>query len=79
MLIVALANLLVWTANVFEIIHYASKEFALYYVMQTIISFLLQIKLPKKTSLAWFKLARRVCLAILLILVIGWSIPAPHN
>jgi len=79
MLIVALAILLVWTANVFEIINYASKGFALYYLMQTGVSFLLQIKLPRKTSLAWFKLAGTVCLAILLILVIGWSIPAPHN
>ena len=79
MLIVALAILLVWTANVFEIINYASKGFALYYLVQTGISFLLQIKRSHKSPLAWSKLAGTACLAVLLILVIGWSIPAPHS
>jgi hypothetical protein len=79
MLIVILAIALVWSANVFEIINYASKGFALYYLVQTIVTVLLLLKEPDKTSLTWLKTVGSVLIAGTLVLVIGWSTPAPHS
>ncbi len=76
--IVVIALILVWSANVFEIINYASKGFGAYYLLQVMIAIALLIKqeanFRKLVSLAFCCLL----IAILLFVVLA-SIPAPHN
>lgn len=79
MLVILLAIALVWTADVFQIINLASKGFALYYLVQTIIASLLLFKQPQKNLSLWLKFLGTIFIIILLILIIGWSIPAPHS
>lgn len=79
MLIVLFAIVLVWTSNVFEIINYASKGFALYYLVQALIAIALLFKSPDKGLFMSVKILGIMLLVISLVLVIGWSIPAPHS
>ena len=79
MLVILLAIALVWSADVFQIINLASKGFALYYLVQTIIASLLLLKQPQKNLGLWLKFLGTIFIIILLILIIGWSIPAPHS
>ncbi len=79
MLVILLAIALVWSADVFQIINLASKGFALYYLVQTIIASLLLFKQPQKNLSLWLKFLGTIFITILLILIIGWSIPAPHS
>ena len=79
MLVILLAIALVWSADVFQIINLASKGFALYYLVQTIIASLLLFKQPHKNLSLWLKFLGTIFITILLILIIGWSIPAPHS
>ena len=79
MLIVMLAIALVWSADVFQIINFASKGFALYYLVQALVALLLLYKQPQKDMIIWLKISGIVLIIISLVLIIGWSIPAPHN
>ncbi|WP_339674265.1 hypothetical protein [Dasania marina] len=78
MLIIALAAVLVWVANVFEIINFASKGFALYYLIQVLIALQVMARRPAQPGKALMLVAGGV-MACLLVFVIGWSIPAPHS
>lgn len=78
-IIITVAMLLVWTANVFEIINLASKGFALYYLLQLIITLLLVYSRRDNKQTRLVQLVSISCLASALIFVIGWSTPAPHN
>ncbi len=54
-LLVALIDVvLVWSLNIFEIIAYASKAFAFYYLLQTLIAFLVALKNGKKVYTVLF-------------------------
>ena len=76
--VVALAIILIWSANVFEIINYASKGFGTYYLLQVLITLgLLRKKILNHSNIK-FSL---VCslLVLILLFVIFASIPAPHS
>tara|TARA_R110002049_G_C9177390_1_gene563016 strand:+ start:12642 stop:13865 length:1224 start_codon:yes stop_codon:yes gene_type:complete len=79
MLIIVLALILVWVANVFEIINFASKGFALYYLIQVLIALILMIRQPQHSAWKGLMLLVGGVMAGLLVFVIGWSIPAPHS
>ena len=78
MVVIALAIMLIWTANVFEIINFASKGFAIYFLLQVLIA----IKFINKDILGIKRiLANLGSAALILILgfVVFFSIPAPHS
>lgn len=65
--------LLVWSANIFEIIVYASKAFALYYFLQTLISLALAYKRKELGKSLIFSLVL-ICLAF--VVLFGKSVSA---
>jgi len=76
--IVTLAIIIIWSANVFEIINYASKGFGSYYLLQVLIA----LSLIRKQSLNRTRIVSILglsCLVFILLFVILASIPAPHN
>ncbi|MCB1661905.1 MAG: hypothetical protein H6995_15555 [Pseudomonadales bacterium] len=77
-LVVALSIGLIWSANVFEIINYASKGFAIYYLFQVLIALVL-IKKQLIGANKRLRLGGGALLALLLVFVILWSIPAPNG
>lgn len=78
MAIVFLAIILIWSADVFQIINYASKGFGAYYLLQVLI--MLRI-ISKQESLPSKKLLFLACvlLVVILLFVVLASIPAPHS
>ena len=76
--VISAAIFIIWSANVFEIINFASKGFASYFLIQTFIAFkFIKLKLNgPKYSLAIFGC---LFLQIALVFVIFFSIPAPHS
>jgi len=78
-LVIAIAGILVWSSNVFEIINLASKGFALYYLIQTLIAFKLVLLRPKEQRFKSLQLLGLCAIVVSLSFVIGWSIPAPHS
>lgn len=78
-LVIAIAGILVWSSNVFEIINLASKGFALYYLIQTLIAFRLLLQRRKEQRLTSLKVFSLSVIVVSLSFVIGWSIPAPHS
>ena len=78
-IIIGIAGVLVWSSNVFEIINLASKGFALYYLVQTLIAITIVWEHQPNTQYRCLKVLGMSIIAILLLYVIGWSIPAPHN
>lgn len=78
-LVIAIAGILVWSSNVFEIINLASKGFALYYLIQTLIAFKLLWHRPQEQRFKSLKLLSLSVIVVSLFFVIGWSIPAPHS
>mgnify|MGYP003632984191 CR=1 FL=1 len=76
--VVALAIILIWSANVFEIINYASKGFGTYYLLQVLITLgLLRKKILNHSNIK-FSLGCSL-LVLILLFVIFASIPAPHS
>lgn len=76
--IVVIAIVLIWSANVFEIINYASKGFAAYYLLQVLIT----IALLRKQKINLNKLgllAGCYLLVAILLFVVFASIAAPHG
>lgn len=78
MLIIALAAVLVWAANIFEIINYASKGFALYYLIQVLIALIVMSHQREQRGKGRMLVVGSM-LVSLLVFVIGWSTPAPHS
>jgi hypothetical protein len=70
-LVTILAIILVWFTDIFEIISLASRAFAFYYFLQCLVSVFTAIELNKK-----LKSIRYVCLAIILLAVIIFAVPA---
>ncbi|MBK24531.1 MAG: hypothetical protein CME70_11105 [Halobacteriovorax sp.] len=78
MAVIAAAIFLIWSANVFEIINFASKGFASYFLLQTFIAFKL-IRLELKGQQQGIALMGCLFLQLALMFVIFFSIPAPHS
>ncbi len=78
MMIIAVAIFLIWTANIFEIINFSSKGFALYFLLQTIIAFKF-IRMKVVGIKKYFVIMGCALLQIALVFVILFSIPAPHS
>ena len=78
MTVVAIAIILVWSANVFEIINYASKGFGAYYLLQVLIAFVLLCKHRLTLTGAAALTGCALLMAALLFVVLA-SIPAPHS
>ena len=76
--VVLLAIILIWSANVFEIINYASKGFGSYYLLQVLIMVRVLGKQSNVRSRFILYLACGL-LALILLFVVLASIPAPHN
>ena len=57
---------LVWSANVFEIISYASRAFAFYYLLQTLIAFGLAVRRSKPNAFLFFIVAAVLTFVVLL-------------
>lgn len=76
--VVLLAIILIWSANVFQIINYASKGFGAYYLLQVLITFGVLRKQSNVRSKIMKFLACGL-LALILLFVVLASIPAPHN
>jgi hypothetical protein len=70
-LVTVLGVILVWFADIFEIISLASRAFAFYYFLQCLVSALTAIKLKKK-----FKVIIYLCLSIVLLAVTIFALPA---
>jgi hypothetical protein len=76
--VVALAIILIWSADVFEIINYASKGFGAYYLLQVLITLgLLKKKTLNRSNIKSFLGCG--LLVLILVFVVFASIPAPHS
>jgi len=75
-IVAGMAIVLLWTADVFELVNYASKGFAAYYLLQVVIAIGLVARRGSSNRL-W--LVGLVPLALLLIFVVLGSIAAPHS
>ncbi|ADY74107.1 hypothetical protein Dester_1479 [Desulfurobacterium thermolithotrophum DSM 11699] len=60
--------LLIWILNVFEVINYASKAFAFYYLLQTVIAITISIRKRKILHAALF-----ICVSFILIFIVTMS------
>lgn len=78
MAITFVALILTWTQNIFEIINLASKGFAIYYLLQVIIRMMANDKKSAPTA-RYTSLIGNAALVLILMFVILWSIPAPHE
>ena len=75
LMLVAVAIVIVWSVDVFGIIAFASRGFALFYLMQTLVACAL---LLRERPLRPFVLAVTAVLALLLAAVVLFAAPAPH-
>jgi hypothetical protein len=69
------AIILVWTANLLEIIALASRAFALYYMLQCVVA-LLANRHHYQGKIYWLRLAGFSLLAVLLLFIVLFAIPA---
>jgi len=67
--------LIVWTSNVFEVIVYASKAFALYYALQTIVAALTAL-MHRDIPMRWAKFLGFCLVASMALSVVIFGIPA---
>ena len=74
LLITGLACALVWTSNIFEIIAYASRAFALYYLAQTLISMTHCLQ-TETGSARYVKLASYAGLSVILFFILLFAAP----
>lgn len=58
---------LIWSLNIFHIIAYASKAFAFYYALQSLIASLIALKLKSKKHFAFFLSVSIICFIIAII------------
>jgi len=73
--LIALSIALIWLFDIFEVIAIASRTFAFYYMMQTVIAIIVTHKLltgrKRAVQIVWFGL-----LAVILALIVVFAIPA---
>jgi hypothetical protein len=69
-LVITLAIVLIWSANIFEIITIASRAFAAYYLLQCLVA--LSINYHRKR---WLQSTGFLFIASLLLLVLLFAIP----
>jgi len=74
-ILVALGLMITWTANVFEIISYASRAFALYYALQSAIAAALAWRTPGHRR----RFGLHLALTLLGILILVFGTPAESN
>jgi len=78
MIVIAIAIVLIWSSHIFEIINYASKGFAIYYLLQVLIAInLIKKNITHASNFLW--LGGCYFLLLILVFVIFGSIPAPHS
>ncbi|GAA0344837.1 hypothetical protein GCM10009092_06630 [Bowmanella denitrificans] len=70
-LITALSIALLWSSNIFQLVTYASKAFAFYYMLQALIAARLASHETKKANQALAFL----CLAVLMLMVVLFAVP----
>jgi len=70
LVIVALAIALIWSANLFEIISLASRAFAFYYLLQTMLAWLVAGDLAGSRGLAWRRAGFAAIAAVLCFVVV---------
>lgn len=75
LIVTGIALLLVWSANIFEIIAYASRAFALYYFLQTLTALFLTNKLNHPGQ-RWIYRLYLTLLGLVLLFVVLFAIPA---
>jgi hypothetical protein len=74
LIVAALGILLVWTADIFEIVAIASRAFAAYYLLQTGISFVLRARKPTN-GLKVLHLLSLTVLGAILLAVFFFALP----
>jgi len=74
LLVTGISIVIVWTANIFEIIALASRAFALYYLLQTLLALAACRYLEHRGQRLGHALGFSV-LALLLLLVVGFALP----
>ncbi len=74
LIVAALGIVLVWTADIFEIVAIASRAFAAYYLLQTGISFIVRVRMPTN-GLMMFHLLSLTALGALLLAVLVFALP----
>lgn len=72
LILAATGILLTWMLNIYQIINYASKAFALYYLLQSLLFFSFEIK--NKKRLIRLTLSAFICIACLAVLIFGKSV-----
>jgi len=75
LLVAVFAILLVWTANLLEIIALASRAFALYYLLQCVVA-LLANRHHREDKSYWLRFAGFSAIAVLLLFIVLFAIPA---
>jgi len=68
-IIIAGAIILVWSADIFQIVAYASKAFAFYYLTQTLVAFI-----AARRSLLGIRRYAHLGFFILMMLLLGWIV-----
>ena len=73
--LIAFSIALIWLFDIFEVIAIASRTFAFYYMMQTVIAIIVTRKLltgrKRTVQIVWFSL-----LAVILALIVIFAVPA---
>jgi hypothetical protein len=73
--LISLSIALIWLFDIFEVIAIASRTFAFYYMMQTVIAIIVTRKLltgrKRVVQIVWFGV-----LAIILALIVVFAVPA---
>ncbi len=78
MLVVGIAIGIIWSANIFDIINYASKGFAAYYLLQVLIAIGMQ-RIVIDSGVNRSSLIGLYSLVVILLFVVFGSISAPHS
>jgi hypothetical protein len=73
-LVTLLAVALVWSANVFELVTYASRAFAFYYLLQTVAALVVASRIREGR---WrLRLLLFSAVAVILLLIVLFAVPA---
>ncbi|MGD8577061.1 MAG: hypothetical protein PVG13_08220, partial [Thiohalophilus sp.] len=74
-IVTGIALVLIWSANIFEIIAYASRAFALFYLMQSVIALLLSVRIGDWRRRLLYQ-GYFVLMSLVLAFVVIFAIPA---
>jgi hypothetical protein len=75
LLIIVSAIVLTWSANIFQVITLASRAFALYYLLETFIAWKV-IDSSLQGMDRWIMKAKTATIAVLLLFIVIFAIPA---